>query len=317
MPVVLITRPLPEEGIRQLVETHETDIIDRQTISEDELIEAARGAQALLTLLSDPITERVLESLPDLKIVAQYAVGYDNIDVAAARRLGITVTNTPDVLTDATADLAFALLLAAARQIVQADRYVREGQFKRWETTLMLGAELRGKTIGILGMGRIGRAMARRALGFGMDVIYHNRTRANPTHERLLDARYVSIDELLRESDFLSLHSPLNADSRGLINADALSKMKPSAILINTARGPIVDEAALARALRDRRIAAAGLDVFQREPEVEAELLDLDNVVLAPHLGSATVETRTRMAEMCSEAILAALKGEEVPYRIA
>lgn len=292
-------------------------VLDREELSEDDLIQAAEGARALLTLLSDPVTERVIESCPHLEIISQFAVGYDNIDVDAARRNSIMVTHTPDVLTDATADFAFALLLAVARRLREADQYVRDGKFERWEATLLLGAELRGKTLGILGMGRIGRAMARRAVGFGMNIIYHNRKPANPTHERMYDASYVSMEELLRESDFLSLHSPLNPESRGLINARAFSLMKPSAILINTARGPVVDEAALVRALREGIIAGAGLDVFQNEPEVNAGLFDFPNVVLAPHLGSATVETRTEMARMCSEAILAALDGGEVPYRVA
>ena len=316
---IVVTRPIPEPGLKSLA-GHDVEVRDFGSTgpSDTDLIDAARDADALLTLLSDPVTDRVLEGCPNLKIVAQYAVGYDNIDVEAAKQRGIAVTHTPDVLTDATADFAFALLLAAARRVAPADRYVREGRFRRWETDLLLGMDLKGKKIGIIGMGRIGAGVARRALGFGMRVIYHNRAPVNPTIEKLLCARYVPLDHLLKESDVISLHSSLNADSRHLIDAAALDKMKPTAILINTARGAVVDEDALVEALRSGTIGAAGLDVFEDEPDVHPGLIDLDNVVLAPHLGSATVEARTKMARMCSESILAALDGaEKIPYRIA
>ena len=316
---VVVTRAIPPSGLAPLSE-HEVEVHDFGSIrpSEEQLIEIGRDADALISLLSDPITRRVLEGCPNLKVVAQYAVGYDNIDLAAAKELGIAVTNTPDVLTDATADFAFALLLAAARKIPAADRFVREGRFVRWETDVLLGTDLKGKTIGIVGLGRIGSAMARRALGFGMRVIYHSRHPANPTLERLVGATYVSLERLIGESDVLSLHCSLNDWSYHLINEAALEKMRPTAILINTARGPVVDEAALVNALKIGRIAAAGLDVFEREPEVRDGLLELANVVLAPHLGSATVEARTRMAEMCSEAVLAVFsKKAEIPHRVA
>ena len=315
---IVVTRPIPERGL-VLLEGHDLQVFDfgAEPATEERLIEIGRDADALLTLLSDPITRRVLAGCPNLKIVAQYAVGYDNIDLAAAKELGIVVTNTPGVLTDATADFTFALLLAAARKITVADRLVREGGFKRWETDMLLGMDLRGKTLGIVGFGRIGAAVARRALGFGMKVTYYNRSRANPTIERLNGATYVELEELLEESDVVSLHCSLNEQSHHLIDAAALVRMKPSAILINTSRGPVVDEAALVEALRDGTIAAAGLDVFEREPRVTSGLLMLENVVLAPHLASATVEARTRMAEMCSEAILAVARGSaEVPYRV-
>lgn len=318
MSVVVITRPLPEEGLKELAASLEVHVLSVHTLDEDLLIEAARDASAIVSVLSDPLTERVFEACPTLKVVAQYAVGHDNIDLAAARRNGVVVTHTPGVLTDATADLAFALLLAVGRRLLEADAYVREGRFKRWETMLLLGTELRGKTLGIIGMGRIGLAVARRAVGFGMNVIYHNRSRANLTFERRVDARYVGMDELLRESDIVSLHCPLNRQSRNLIDAGALEQMKSTALLINTARGPIVDESALVEALRGGGIAGAGLDVYEQEPLVHEGLLDLDNVVLAPHLGSATTETRTEMARMCAESILAVLSGaESIPYRIA
>ena len=318
MATVVVTRPLPEAGLRALHDEHEVITHDFEESTEELLIDAAMDAEALLTVLSDPVTERVFESCPRLRVVAQFAVGHDNIDLAAARRAGVAVTHTPGVLTEATADFAFTLLLALARRIREAEAYVREGRFRRWETMLLLGTELSGKTIGILGMGRIGRAVARRALGFGMNVLYHNRHRVNPTYEVQAVATYVSFEDLLRESDVLTLHCPLNRESLGLINSRTLAMMKPSSFLINTARGAIVDESALATALESGTIAGAGLDVYQHEPRVLEALLTLPNVVLAPHLGSATVETRTEMARMCATSILSALRHEEkVPYRIA
>ncbi len=316
---IVVTRALPGSALEEL-EGYEVEVLDLgdRPVTESMLIDAANDADAIISLLSDPLTRRVIEGCPRLKVIAQYAVGYDNIDLDAARERGVVVTHTPGVLTDATADMAMALLLAAARWIVPADRAVREGRFTRWETDQFLGADLRGRTLGIVGLGRIGAAMARRAIGFGMRIIYHNRNRANPSIERLLSARLVPMDVLLEESDVISLHSSLNAESRHLIDAAAFERMKPTAILINTARGAIVDEVALVDALRRRRIAAAGLDVFEDEPHVHEGLLELDNVVLAPHIGSATQATRARMTEMCVEAVLAVFNGKDVvPYRIA
>ena len=285
--------------------------------TEEYLIDIAQDADALVTTVDDPVTEAVLDASAHLHMVAQYGVGVDNIDLEAAEARGITVTNTPGVLTDATADFTWALLLAVARNVDAADAYVRDGKFKRWETTLLLGMELRNKTLGIGGMGRIGAAVARRALGFGMRVVYHNRQRANPTVERQHNAHYVAFDTLLDTSDVVSLHCPLNDDSHHLIDAAALRRMKDTALLINTARGPVVDEAALVAALRDGEIAGAGLDVFEAEPEVHPGLREQDRVVLAPHLGSATRAARTRMGEMVAEAVLAAFAGaENVPYRV-
>lgn len=316
---IVITRALPGAALDDL-SGHSVDVLDlgSRPVSESDLIDAARDADALITLLSDPVSRGVIEACTRLKVIAQYAVGYDNIDLDAARDHDVIVTHTPGVLTDATADMAMALLLAAARQIVPADRAVREGRFTRWETDQFLGTDLSAKTLGIVGLGRIGAAMARRAIGFGMKIIYYNRSRANPTVERLLSAKRVELDTLLRESDVISLHLSLNSESHHLIDAEAIEQMKSSAILINTARGAVIDEEALVGALRRRRIAAAGLDVFEDEPAVHAGLIDLENVVLAPHLGSATNETRARMTEMCVEAVRAVLEGhEKVPYRIA
>lgn len=318
MAEIVVTRPIPDAGLRTLQSSYEVEVFDRPGWTEEELVEVASGARALLSMLSDPISRSVLEQLDGLEVVAQYAVGVDNIDLETAAERDVVVTHTPGVLTDATADMAFALLLGAARHVRSADQYVRDGRFSRWETQLLLGTELSGKVIGIVGMGRIGSAVARRALGFGMDVIYHNRSRANPTVERQLSAEYVSREELIERSDVVSLHCPLNEASRHLIDEEALRAMKETAILVNTARGPVVDEDALVEALEEGWIEAAGLDVFEDEPEVHPGLVDLENALLAPHLGSATRETRNEMARMCATSIEAVLSGaKKVPNRIA
>lgn len=318
---IVVTRPVMQEGLQPLFEAgHHVEVLDGDpdhVLDEEALIAAAREADALITMPSDPVTARVLTSCPKLRIVAQHAVGYENIDLEAARQRGIVVTHTPDVLTHATADFTFALLLALVRRVCEADRYVREGNFKRWETKLFLGFDLRNKVIGIVGLGRIGSAVARRALGFGMRVVYYNRRPANPTVERQSGARYVPLDELLRISDVISIHCPLNKESYHLFDHAAFAKMKPTAVLVNTARGAIVDEEALVAALEQGRIAGAALDVFEHEPRVHPALLQSNRVVLAPHLGSATVEARTAMARACAEAVLAALNGaEKIPYRL-
>jgi len=317
---VAVTRPLPQAGLAPLQAVHEVHVNDEKSggipMTEEGVVELAQGTEALISTVADPLPASVLAQCTHLRVLAQFGVGVDNIDVEAARDLGLMVTHTPGVLTDATADFAFALLLAVGRRLRAADQFVREGRFEGWETTLLLGMELTGKTLGIVGMGRIGQAVARRAIGFGMNVVYHNRHPANPTVTRRLSARYVSLETLLAESDVVSLHCALNDDSHHLIDAAALRQMKPSALLVNTARGPVVDEAALVEALAEGEIAGAGLDVFEREPEVHPGLLEQERVVLAPHLASATVEARTKMARMCSEAVLATFNGDEVPYRV-
>lgn len=316
---VVVTRPLIENGLSDLRKKHTVTVCSPPsgaTRSEEEIVNLADGADILLSVLADPITERVFQECPDLKMIAQYAVGLDNIDLEAAKEHDVVVTHTPGVLTDATADMAWALLLAAARHVHRADQYVRNGNFDRWETTLFLGTELADKTIGIIGLGRIGAAVARRALGFGMDVIYHNRRRANPTVERQTGADYVELADLLESSDVVSLNCPLNEESHHLIDASALEQMKQEAILVNTARGPVVDESALVDALANGEIAAAGLDVFEEEPDVHPGLIEQERAVLAPHLGSATIETRRKMARMCSASILAFLdQAEDIPHR--
>lgn len=317
---IVSTRPLIEHGLSGLRASHTVTVCDPpegSTRSVDDLVALTDGADVLISMLADPVTESLFKARPNLRMVSQYAVGVDNIDLEAAERHDVVVTHTPGVLSDATADMTWALLLAAARHVPSADEYVRDGCFERWETTLMMGMELAEKTIGIVGLGRIGAAVARRALGFGMDVIYHNRSRANPTIERQVSAQYVELDELLASSDVVSLHCPHNEDSHHLIDAAALKRMKSSALLVNTARGAVVDEDALVRALDTDEIAGAGLDVFEEEPDVHPGLLGQERVVLAPHLGSATTDARMRMVQMCVASIQAFLDGaEDVPHQL-
>lgn len=315
---VFVTRRLPEAGLAPLREAGllvEVNAED-EPIGRQALLQRVRGAAALITLMSERVDDELLEVAgPQLRVVANYAVGYDNIDVAACRRNGVVATNTPGVLTGATADMAFALLLAVARRLREGDELVRSGEWTGWQPLQLLGAQVSGATLGIVGLGRIGRAVARRARGFDMTVLYHNRNRDEDA-ESDLGVRYVSLDELLELSDFVSLHAPLTQETRHMIAAAELRRMKPSAVLINTARGAVVDEADLVEALRDGTIAGAGLDVFEEEPAVHPGLAPLPSVVLAPHLGSATLETRTEMALLCSRAIVDVLAGRQPPNAI-
>ncbi len=272
-----------------------------------ELVSALRGADALIAILRDRIDDELLAAAPNLKVVANVAVGYDNVDVEAASGRGIFVTNTPDVLTDATADLTFALLLAAARRLGEGERLVRSGTWGGWEPGQLLGQDVSGKTLGLIGLGRIGAAVAVRARGFGMRVLYTARSDAPRARE--LEASRVPLSELVSDADFVSLHCPLTPATRHIVDAAALRAMKPTAIVVNTARGPCVDEAALAEALARGEIAGAGLDVFEDEPAVHPALLASDRAVLAPHVGSATTTTRRRMAEMAARAVREALAG--------
>jgi len=313
-PEIFVTRRFPGEGIVLLKSSgRRVEVWEgRGAVPRETLLSRAASCRGLLTLLSDRVDEPVLSASPLLAVVANYAVGFDNIDVAAATRLGIAVANTPDVLTDATAELAIALLFAAARRIAEGDALVRAGGFRGWEPDLLLGVDIRGKTLGVLGAGRIGAAVGRRAAGLGMRVIYCDCGGGRrEAIEREAGARMVSFEELLRDSDVLTIHVPLTPETRGRIGAKELAAMKPGAILINTARGPVVDEKALAAALASGRLRAAGLDVYEREPEVEPELLQLRNVVLAPHVGSATVETRAAMGTTAARNLLAALEGRK------
>ncbi len=268
--------------------------------------------QGVVCLLGTKVDAALLDKAPKLRVVSNVAVGYDNIDVPACTSRGVYATNTPEVLTEATADLAWALILASARRVAEGDRYARSGKWKRWDWTLLRGAEIHGRTLGILGAGRIGQATGHRAIGFSMQVLYTSRER-KLLFEHTTLARRVDFKTLLGESDFLSIHVPLSPKTRHLIGAKELKMMKPGAILINTSRGPIVDEAALAKALKSGRLASAGLDVFEREPEIHPELLKLENVVLLPHVGSSTDAARRKMLETALRNCLAALKGEVPP----
>ena len=310
---IFVTRPLPAPVLELLAALCELRLHAEDTaIPIERLAEACRESEGLV-VCGARVPEAVLVQAPALRVVANVGVGYDNVDVAACTRRGILVTNTAGVLEETTADLAFSLLLAVARRIAEGDRYVREGRWKEWEWGLLWGADVSRKTLGIYGFGHIGQAMARRGRGFSMRILYHSRHRASEAVERELGAQYVDRETLLRESDYLSLHVPLTPQTRHLIKAEDFRRMKPTAFLINTARGPMVDEEALAAALRDRAIAGAGLDVFEAEPRVHPVLLSLPNVVLMPHVGSATGETRLKMAMLAAENLLAALEGQRPP----
>jgi glyoxylate reductase len=308
--IFAVTNCLPSPAIELLREAGEVRVDEReQAIPREDLLALVAGAEAILTLLHDRVDEELLAAAgPQLRCVANVAVGYDNVDVAAAERRGVVVTNTPGVLDDATADLTMALILAATRRLVEGDRLVRSGQPWSWGMGFMLGSSLRGKQLGIVGLGGIGTRVAERARAFGMEIAYHSRHPSPAAAE--LGAERLSLEDLLTGSDVVSLHCPLTPETHHLIGAEQLAAMKPSAVLVNAARGPIVDERALARALAERQIAAAGLDVFEREPEVEDGLLLLENAVLTPHLGSATVETRTAMAELAARNAISVLRGQ-------
>ncbi|MFC4600910.1 2-hydroxyacid dehydrogenase [Cohnella hongkongensis] len=310
-PTVFVARPLPGNHLERLAKHARVRVNDTgRDVRKEELAKAIAEADGLISMLVNPLDKSLLRQAPRLKVIANYAVGFDNIDVPAATELGIIVANTPDVLTEATADLAWALLLTASRRIVEGDRLVREGGFRGWHPGLLLGRQLSGKTLGIIGMGRIGTAVARRAAGFGMDVLYTGRRALRPELEEQLRARQTGLEQLLSMSDFISLHAPYTRENHHLIGAEQLRLMKREAILVNTARGALIDERALAEALRQQVIAGAGLDVYEREPQVEPLLLSCDNAVLAPHAGSATWETRSEMAAICVDAVIAALRGD-------
>ena len=302
---VLVTRRLPAAVIQKLKASADVDLYTGETaIAPVDLRARIADKDALVCLLTDAITADVMDAAPRLKVIANVAVGYNNIDVAHARAKGIVVTNTPDVLTEAVADFAWAMILAITRRISEGERVVRSGQWKGWALDFMLGSELRGKQLGLVGVGRIGRAVAARAPAFGMRVAYAAR---RPIV--LEGAEAMSLDKLLNTSDVVSLHVPLTPETKHLIDKKAIARMKRSAYLINTARGPVIDEAALAWAMQQRLLAGAALDVYENEPAVHPDLLQLDNVLLLPHLGSATTETRTAMADLAADNVLAVLAG--------
>jgi glyoxylate reductase len=312
---IFVTQLIPQAGLEALHRTYPDYRInsEERVLTRSELLEKVNGADALFTLLTDKIDAEILDAAgPQLRIVANMAVGYDNIDLKAATLRGIMVTNTPGVLTDATADHAWALLFAIARRVPESERFLRAGKFKYWGPLLFLGGDVTGRTLGIIGAGRIGYAMAMKSRGFNMNVLYTSRS-SNTKLESEVGARRVNLEDLLRRSDFVSLHAPLRPETTHMIDAGALRLMKPTAYLINTGRGPLVDEAALAEALKKREIAGAALDVYEREPEVHPELLKLDNVVLTPHIASATTDSRSKMAVMAAENLIEGLAGRRPP----
>jgi len=312
---VLVTRRLPQPALDRIAEHCDMRLYEGPgAMPRDELLEGISGKAGAVTLLTDKVDDEFLDAAgPGLRIVANYAVGFDNIDVPACTARGVMASNTPDVLTETTADTAWALMMAAARRVPEGDRFLRARTPWVWGPMMMLGQDVHHKTMGIVGFGRIGHALARRARGFGMRVVYFDVYRPSPELEAELGAEYRDLDDLLAESDFVSLHVNLTEETRHLINAERLRRMKPTAVLVNTSRGPVIDEAALAEALRDGVIFAAGLDVFEKEPEVHPALLELENAVVIPHLGSATVDTRIAMGLLAADNLIAALDGERPP----
>jgi glyoxylate reductase len=310
---VFVTRRIPQPGLDLLRDFDMTMNPEDRVLTKQELIAGAKGKDAVLCLLTDPIDAEILDALPSVKIFANYAVGFNNVDVEAATKRKVVITNTPGVLTDTTADFAWTLLMAAARRLVEADKYCRAGKYEGWGPMLFLGHDIHHKTLGIVGLGRIGQAVARRAHGFEMRILYNDEFRHPPEKEAELKVTYVSLEQLLQESDFVTLHVPLMPSTKHLIGKKQLGMMKRTAVLINTSRGPVVDEKALVEALRNNVIFAAGLDVYEDEPTLAPGLAGLDNVVIPPHIASATFDTRTKMATMAAGNIVAFFKGERPP----
>ena len=307
---VLVTREIPEAGLQPL-EDFDVTVLSEAPPERDELLEAASGAEGVLSSVTEKIDGGFMDAAGDgLKVVANLAVGYDNVDVEAANKRGVIVTNTPGVLDETTADVAFMLLLAAARRLGESERVLRAGRWEWWGPKLFMGPDVWGKKLGIVGLGRIGQAVARRAKGFDMEILYYNRSRKEEA-EQELGARYLGLDELLETADFVTIHTPLTEETQHLIGRTELEKMKSEAVLVNTSRGPVVDEDALADALAEGRIFAAGLDVYEEEPKVHPKLLELENAVLAPHIGSGSIETRNKMAALAAENLAAVLRGEQ------
>jgi glyoxylate reductase len=315
-PKVFVARRIPEDGLAVVTDATDATVWpDELPPPRDELLRAVAGCEGVLTLLTDRVDDEFLDAVgPQLKVVSNYAVGFDNVDVPACTARGIPVGNTPGVLTETTADLAFALMMAAARRLPEGDRYVRAGKWKTWGPLLLLGPDVHGATIGIVGFGRIGQAVARRATGFGMKIVYHDVQRAEAAVEAAYAATFLPLEELLAQADFVTLHVNLTPETRGLINAEKLGWMKSSAVLVNTSRGPVVDPVALAGALRVGQIFAAGLDVTDPEPiPADDPLLSLDNCLVVPHIASASRATRSKMAQMAAANLLAGLRGERLP----
>ena len=314
-PNVLVTRPIMGGPLARLRERCDVTVHENEFgIPREELLEVVQGRDALITMLTEQVDAELLEaSGPGLKIVANHAVGFDNVDIAACTAAGVLATNTPDVLTETTADTAFALILAAARRVGEGERLLRDRTPWIWGPLMMLGQDVHHKTIGVVGFGRIGQAVARRARGFGMTVLYADAVQLPPEVEAETGARRVELDELLERADVISIHTNLTPDTRHLFSTQQFRRMKPTAVIVNTSRGPVVDEEALAEALAAGQIFAAGLDVFEREPDVTERLLALDNVVVIPHLGSATIDTRNAMGDLAVDNVFAALDGARPP----
>lgn len=314
-PKVFVSRKMRDAGLNLVLEFCDAEVWDEEMPpSRDVLLEKVRGVDGFLSMLTDRVDAELLDAAgPQLKVVSNHAVGFDNVVVADAIARGIPVGNTPGILTDATADIAFALLLAAARRIVESEKYIREGKWKTWHPSMLLGMDLAGRTLGLVGFGRIGRAVAKRAVGFDLRIIFYD-----PTAEPEFGAVKMNrLEELLHEADFVSVHTPLNESTRHMVNADFLSKMKPNGVLVNTSRGPVVDQVALYEALKAKKIFAAGLDVTDPEPlPLDSPLLTLNNCVIVPHIGSASERTRDAMARLAAENLIAGLKGERLPHCI-
>ena len=311
MATILVTHPLPGDAVDRLIPDHRVEVIPAESrVDTAILMEKVEPLDALIVLLSHAVDGALLRKAKRLKIVANYAVGFNNIDVEEATRQGVWVTNTPDVLTDATADLTWALILAASRRVVEGDRMVREGRFHGWKPDLLLGTGLVGKTLGVVGMGRIGRAVACRAVGFGMKVVYHDPALPDLSSALPFEATGMSLEELLPGSHILTLHLPLTEETRHFIDRNALALLPDGAIVINTSRGPVMDESALVEALKEGKVGSAGLDVYEEEPRGHPDLLSMPHVVLLPHLGSATLETRSAMAHLAVDNVLKVLNGE-------
>ena len=313
-PKVFITRRIPDPGLNMIYEECEVDLWDKDLPpTKDEMLQHVPGVDGLLTLLSDPIDAEIIQAAGDnLKVISNYAVGFNNIDVQEATQRKIAVGNTPGVLTDATADFAFALMMSAGRRVVEAEKYAREGKWKTWGPSTLLGVDFAGATLGIIGFGRIGKAMARRATGFGMRILIYD-----PTAQLPAGVIKVNLDTLYRESDFISIHTPLTEETRNLINAEAFSKMKPTTVLINTARGEIVDQDALYDALKNRKIFAAGIDVTVPEPlPPDHPLFELVNLIICPHIASASTSSRDNMSLIAAGNLLAGLRGERLPHSV-
>jgi lactate dehydrogenase-like 2-hydroxyacid dehydrogenase len=313
-PKVYVSRRIPQEGLEIVLAACDAEVnTDDTHLSQAELIDKVKGKAGLLCLLTDEIDDAILGASPQLKVVANVAVGFNNIDVQAATRRQILVTNTPGVLDNTTADFTWCLLLASARRLAEAERYTRAGKYTGWGIMLLCGEDVFGKTLGICGLGRIGRGVAKRAKGFEMHILYTDAVRAPDEVERELGARFVDKETLFREADFVTLHVPLSPETHHYVSVKELKLMKKTAHLINASRGPVVDEVALVQALRERWISGAGLDVYEHEPQLTPGLIELDNVTLAPHIASASVETRTKMAVMAATSLVEALQGRRPP----